>query len=302
MIVRVLQLVKLGTVYRQLTPLDFSILSAVERGMANYEYVPLDYVERLVNAPATRVERSLEKLRDLKLIKRWSESYRGFRLTYLGLDMLALRTLVKEGVLEAIGDKLGVGKESELYRARAPGGLLVIVKLLRIGCRSFRSTKRTRSFVENPQLNWYAQSKIAAEREYKALLELFKAGGLVPRPYAWNRHAVVISCINGVELYRRPKLNDPGRALMDVLETTRKAYVDVGIVHGDLSEYNVIVSVENERAYVIDWPQYVEKDHPSAPSLLKRDVEYIVRFFNKIYGVRLSVDRAFSYVTSGGKL
>lgn len=295
-----LQLVKLGIVYKQLTPLDFSILNAIEKGMANHEYVPLDYIERLVNAPATRVEHSLEKLRDLKLVKRWSESYRGFRLTYLGLDMLALRTLVKEGVLEAIGDKLGVGKESELYRARAPGGLLVIAKFLRIGCRSFRSTKRTRSFVKSPQLNWYAQSKIAAEREYKALLELFKAGGLVPRPYAWNRHAVVISYINGVELYRRPKLNDPERALMDVLETTRKAYVDAGIVHGDLSEYNVMVSAGDERAYVIDWPQYVEKDHPSAPSLLKRDVEYIVRFFNKIYGVRLSVDRALSYVTSGG--
>ncbi|MCS7128854.1 MAG: RIO1 family regulatory kinase/ATPase [Desulfurococcaceae archaeon] len=294
------RLVKLGIIYRQLTPLEFSVLSAIEKGMANHEYVPLEYVERLVDAPVTKVERSLEKLRSLKLIKRWSESYRGFRLTYLGLDMLALRTLVKEGVLEAIGDKLGVGKESELYRARAPGGLLVIAKFLRIGCRSFRSTRRTRSFVEAPQLNWYAQSKIAAEREYKALLELFKAGGLVPRPYAWNRHAVVTSYINGVELYRRPKLDNPERTLMDVLETIRKAYIDARIVHGDLSEYNVIVSVESERAYVIDWPQYVEKDHPSAPSLLKRDVEYIVRFFNKIYGVSLDVDRALNYVTSGG--
>ncbi len=264
--------------------------------MSSYEYVPLEVIERYSRIPETRLEPALAKLHRLKLVKRQHLMYKGYRLTYLGLDMLSLNYLVSRNILEALGDRIGVGKESELFKALAPGGTEVIVKFLRIGRTSFRSTRRVRSFADNPRYDWYRQSKIAAEREYKALHELYLVGASVPKPIAYNRHTVVIGYINGVELYRKPVIPDPYSSLLTILDTIRKAYLEVDIVHGDLSEYNVMIEVDTGRPYIIDWPQYVEKLHPSAEILLRRDIEYIVRFYNKNYRVAVDIERALKYV------
>jgi len=292
----VLNLVKIGIIYRQLRDIDFKILNSIEKGMASYEYVPLEVIERYTKIPETKLELSLSKLHRLKLIKRQYMIYKGYRLTYLGLDMLSLKYFVDRDIIVAIGDRIGVGKESELFKALAPGNTSVIIKFLRIGRTSFRSTRRVRAFADNPRYDWYKQSKIAAEREYKALHELYLAGGSVPKPLAYNRHSVVIGYINGIELYKKPDLPDPYETVTIILDTLRKAFIDVGIVHGDLSEYNVLVDRGSGKPYIIDWPQYVEKLHPSAGKLLRRDIEYIVRFFKKNYRVILDTNRALKYV------
>ncbi len=289
-------MVKIGEIYRQLTKRDFAVLNAIEKGMARYEYVPLELIEKYTKFPESWIELSLSKLHRLKLVKRQLIMYKGFRLTYLGLDMLALKTFVDKGVLNAIGDRIAVGKESEIFQGLAPGGKLVAIKFLRIGRTSFRGTRRVRTFAEDPRLDWYKQSKIAAEREYKALKELFYVSANVPNPLAYNRHVIVTDYINGVELYTKPDLSDPEYTLRKIIETIRKAYVEVGIVHGDLSEYNVLVNIDTNEPIIIDWPQYVEKDHPSSQMLLKRDIEYIVRFFRKNYRVIVDTDRALAYV------
>lgn len=264
--------------------------------MANYKYVPLEVIERYTRIPETKLELSLSKLHRLKLVKRQYMMYKGYRLTYLGLDMLALKYFVDHDIVVALGDRIGVGKESELFKGLAPSNSNVIIKFLRIGRISFRSTRRVRVFADNPRYDWYKQSKIAAEREYRAIHEIYLAGGSVPKPLAYNRHSVVIGYIDGVELYRKPDLPDPYETIIVILDTLRKAYVDVGIVHGDLSEYNVLVDKHLGKPYIIDWPQYVEKLHPSAEKLLRRDIEYIVRFFRKNYRVVLDTDRALKYV------
>jgi len=290
-------LVKIGLIYKQLTPADFRVLEAIEKYIGRYEYIPIEVIEKTARIPETKLVLILQKLRELKLVKRATVSgYKAFRLTYLGLDMLALRSLVKMNVLEAIDGRIGVGKESDIYHGKAPGDVDVIVKFLRIGRTSFRRTKVVRSWATDPKYTWFHQSKVAAEREYKALKELCGLGASVPRPFAYNRHVVVTEYINGVELYTRPELSDPMAVLKTILDTIRIAYLEAGIVHGDLSEYNILVDLENNKPYVIDWPQYVYRDEPSASDLLKRDVEYIVKFFNKVYGTGVDSARALGYV------
>ncbi|MCD6301486.1 MAG: phosphotransferase [Staphylothermus sp.] len=290
-------MVKIGLIYKQLTKRDLKVLEAIEKGHSKYEYVPLEIIEKYSKLPEQHVLLSLSKMHRLKLVKRKMISgYKAFRLTYLGLDMLALDYFVRKDIVEAIGDRIGVGKESELYKALAPGGKKVAIKFLRIGRTSFRKTRIVRTWAQDPRIDWFKQSKIAAEREFKALKELYQIGTYVPYVLAYNRHAVVIEYIEGVELYRKPELDKPEEVLWKILDTLRKAYLEVGVVHGDLSEYNVIVNVDTNTPYIIDWPQYVYKDDPSAEQLLKRDVEYIVRFFNKNYKVGISPDKALKYV------
>jgi RIO kinase 2 len=290
-------LVKIGLIYKQLTDRDFRVLEAIERGHSRYEYVPLEIIEKYARLPEQHIVLSLSKLHRLKLVKRKTVSgYRSFRLTYLGLDMIALNSLVRKNVLEAIGDRLGVGKESEIFHALAPGGVKVAVKFMRIGRTSFRRTRIVRSWGYDPRLDWFKQAKIAAEREYRATHELYMVGASVPRPLAYNRHAIVTEYINGVELFRRPELSDPEAVLNIILNTIRKAYLEVGIVHGDLSEYNVLVDIGSNKPYIIDWPQFIYRDEPMADELLRRDVEYIVRFFNKHYNVGVDARKAYLYV------
>lgn len=290
-------MVKIGLIYKQLTGDDFRVLEAIERYIGKYEYVPLEVIERNVKLPETRLVLVLSKLHRLRLIKRTSlGGYKSFRLTYLGLDMIALNNLVRRNIVEAIGDKMGVGKESDVYRGLAAGGGEVIIKFLRIGRTSFRRTRVSRSWGDDPRFTWFHQSKIAAEREFKALKELYEVKANVPRPLGYNRHVVVVEYINGVELYKKPVLKDPWRVFREIIETLRKAYMETNIVHGDLSEYNVLVEIDSEKPYIIDWPQYVYREEPGADQLLRRDLEYIIRFFSKNYSVEADLEKIYQYV------
>ncbi len=292
-------MVQLALTYRKLVPRDFRVLSVIEREMSRYEYVPLEVIERRARMPSTHVAMSLQKLNKLRLVKRRLGDYVGYRLTYMGLDVLALHSLVERGVLQALGDKLGVGKESEVYSGLTPTGERVIVKFHRLGKTSFHHVVLVRHYAaDKPYANWFQVAKVSGQREYRALEELYRVGALVPRPLSYSRHAVVTEYIEGVELYRYPEPADPEAMLRLILETLRKAYLEVGIVHGDLSEYNVLVTMEGdeEKPYIIDWPQYVEREHPSAEELLRRDIHYIVRFFRKRYGVEADEDEALKYV------
>lgn len=73
--------------------------------------------------------------------------YDGYRLTYLGYDYLALRSMVKRGNIAAVGQKMGVGKESDIYIVSNDKGELLILKLHRLGRVSFRSIKTVLIFI-----------------------------------------------------------------------------------------------------------------------------------------------------------
>lgn len=291
----------IGLIYRSLIEDDFKVLYALEKCLVNREYVPLQLIEKNSGLFEEKIQLVIKKLQGLNLVK--SETIAGekmYRLTYLGYDMIAIRALAKTNVLEAIGDKIGVGKESEIYMGLSPGGVQVAVKFLRIGRASFRQTTRVRAWIKDkPFSSWYEQSKIAAEREFKAISELVTYKARVPNPVGYNRHVVVIEYIDGVELYTRPFLENPNEVLEKILITLALAYRKAGIVHGDLSEYNVLIRRSDEDPFIIDWPQYVYKDDPNSMDLLKRDVYYIVKFFNKVYGTQVDPETALKTVLIG---
>ena len=275
---------------------DYRVLRLLDMLLPQYEYVPVEIIERRTKLPPKILAKRLDKMHKLKVIARSPTPRLGYRLTYLGLDCLAIRTLVERNVITHLGPQIGMGKESEIYLAKNAEERVVTLKLYKIGRVSFQKVVRVRDYLTD-EVNWLIRSKVAAEREYKALLDLRKYTRYVPEAYGWNRHAVVTEFINGVELYRYREAADPLGMLRKILEVIRVAYNDVGIVHGDLSEYNVIVDVEaGEVPYIIDWPQYVYRDDPRAQELLRRDAHYVVKFFKRRYGVELDVDQALRYV------
>ena len=285
-----------GYVFKQLTSRDLKVLRVIEKFMKKYEYVPLEVIVSKSRMIDKDVSLTLSKLSGLKLVKRYRGDYTGYRMTMLGYDCLAIDDLVRRNIVYALGPKLGVGKEADLYLGLSPTNEKIVVKFHRVGRTSFRQVKRLRVYAEEAEVSWLIRSAISAEREFKALIECLKAKVRVPKPLGRNRHVVVMKHINGVLLlkYRNP-LN-PEHMLRLILDSVRRAYTIVGIVHGDLSEYNVMVKLDTEEPVLIDWPQYVEKEHPSAPILLERDVKYITGFFKRKYSVKIPVEEALKYV------
>ncbi len=286
----------LAEIYRQLDSIDFKILNLFEKLLGKYEYVPLDLIERRINLPPKELANRLRKLHKLKVIKRSLAPFHGYRLTYLGLDCIALRDLVNKNIIAYLGDKIGMGKESEICIAKDKDGNLLAVKFYKIGRISFQKVARVRSYLTN-ESNWMIRSMVAAEREFKALKDLVNYTPYVPKVKGWSKHAIVINYIEGVELYRYKSVRNPESILKKILHALRAAFINLGIIHGDLSEYNVIVEIgESETPYIIDWPQYLYRDDPIHGIYLKRDVEYIVKFFKRKYGVDINVDEAIKYV------
>jgi len=276
---------------KNLTDKDHRILMAIEHGMSKHEYVPVRFISNFTGFTEEFVLSRLKYIRSFKLVKRTSVPYVGYILTYNGYDYLALKALRKQQVLMAIALRpLGIGKEADVYEGLTYSEERVAVKFHRIGRTSFRQTRRYRTFVgDRKHISWLYQSRLAATKEFEALVMSFPKGISCPRPISHNRHVVVTSVINGTLLKEAPPLEDPERVLNTILENIRKLWLDVEIVHGDLSEYNIMIT-EEEKILIIDWPQWVPRYHPSAPMLLKRDVENIAKFFRRKYRVVLDCE------------
>jgi len=286
-------------VYRKLEPEDLQILRAIELQMKRYEYVPEDTIHKPAKLPPQEVTYRLQGISKKRLITGRRGAYAGYSLTTAGYDTLAINALVKANILEAFGKPLGVGKEADVYDALTPTGQQVAVKFHRLGRTSFKQTKRKRGYVTKYTYspNWHHQSQIAAKKEYKALEILHPKGVAVPEPIKQNRHVLVMGMIEGAELFHYPELPKPQAVLKEILVNMRKAYQEAGIIHADLSPYNIIVQ-PNQHILIIDWPQYVATKHPNAQQLMERDVQNVLKYFRK-QKLKMRLKEALAYVKEG---
>jgi RIO kinase 2 len=287
-------------VYRKLEPEDLRIFKAIELQMKRYEYVPEDVISKFANLPPQEVAYRLQGIRKKRLITGRRRAYTGYSLTTAGYDTLAINALVKANVLEAFGKPLGVGKEADVYDALTPTGQQVAVKFHRLGRTSFKKTKRKRGYVAKYtySLDWHRQSEIAAKKEYEALKILHSKGVAVPEPLKQNRHVLVMGMIEGAELFHYPELPKPQAVLKEILVNIRKAYQEAGIIHADLSPYNIILQ-PNQHILIIDWPQYVTAKHPNAKELLRRDVRNVLTYFQRKQKLKIRLKEALAYVKEG---
>jgi len=288
-------------VFLKLEPEDIRVLTAIELDMSRHRYVPEEDIQGLSGLAGKQVEHRLRRLDDFGLVYRLSGHYTGYALNMAGYDSLAMNALVKAGVLEAFGQPLGVGKESDVFDALASGGGRVAVKFHRLGRTSFRQTRRLRGYVgDRRHISWLYRSRLAAEKEFEALRLVFPCGVSVPEPLGQNRHVVVMGVIEGAEIYRVPDVSDAEGVLDEILLNVRKMFVEARVVHADLSEFNVILKPD-DHVSIIDWPQFVKTDHPNAEMLLKRDVQNVLRFFRRRFGVRRDLGEALEYVKTAVK-
>ncbi|RZN35644.1 MAG: serine/threonine protein kinase [Methanosarcinales archaeon] len=276
-----------SAVFKKLEKKDFRTLLGIEAGMKSYQWVPLEMIPAFSKLRDKEVLYRIDRLLELEVIKKTIVPYEGCKIYFKGYDMLALGMLTRRG-LSAIGERIGVGKESVVYEGiydDAP----VILKFHRAGQTSFKQVTRQRD--TGTRDHWIFIAGRAAWREHEALVALHDSVA-APRCVDYNRHVVVMSVAPGCEL-SKTTVDDPEWFLDRILEQVRKAY-EFGFIHSDLSEYNVFVSPDGVE--IIDWPGYVTTKHPQADYLLNRDVKNILTIFNRKYGAVRDHEKVVGYV------
>jgi len=265
---------------RTLNKYEKSILTTLERGMKRYAWVPLEQIKLATKLSESEVNYRLARLIAWGMVRFNPVPYDGYALVFGGYDTLALSALARNGTISALGSRIGEGKESVVYEALGLGP--VAIKFHRIGQRSFSSARVNREYMpEEGHCPWLIASRRSAEREYLALTTLHPKVS-VPLPIAQNRHTVVMALINGPNL-NHCRLEEPQQTLDEILTNAAHAYHE-GIIHADLSAYNVLM--EEGRCVIIDWPQWVGTSHPNAQSILERDIENILSYFKRKYNVK----------------
>jgi RIO kinase 2 len=272
----------LAETFARLEDEDFRVLNAVERGMEHNEWVPEDEIAGLARLHPDEAEYHAGRLNDLELVEQRDARYLGYSLVAEGYDVLAVNAFAESGSVARLGTRIDVGKESDVYEC-ADQDRELVMKVHREGYTQFRDTTRERDYTHDKgHLSWMYTARKAAEAEYDVLEDLYGVVS-VPEPVDQNRHALVMSRFEGVEL-RRADVDAPLAVLDAVLDELSAAW-DAGYVHADMSGYNVLVSPDGIR--IIDWPQSVGTDHPHARQLLDRDISNLLAHFEKGYEVGL---------------
>lgn len=286
-------------VFRELESEDFRVLHIIEAGMAKHEYVPTEQIRDFAKVPLERITFTLGKLHKLGLIYQIRGAYTGHTLNYAGYDCLAINNLVKEGVISSFGQSLGVGKEADVYDALSPEGKRIAIKFHRLGRISFRQTRRKRGYAREHS-SWLFQSHIAADREFQAMKLVYQYGVSIPEPISHNRHIIAMGMIEGAQLVKYKDIGKAQKVLREILRNIKKTYLKAQLIHGDLSEYNIILKPDGH-ILIIDWPQAVKTDHANASELLERDLKNVLTYFNRKFNVELALKEACEYVIGEAK-
>ncbi|XP_031403060.1 serine/threonine-protein kinase rio2-like isoform X1 [Punica granatum] len=271
-------------VLRYLSKEDFRVLTAVEMGMRNHEIVPSELVDRIASLKHGGTYKVLKNLLKHKLVHHDSSKYDGFRLTYLGYDFLAIKTMVNRGVFASVGRQIGVGKESDIFEVASEDGTILAMKLHRLGRVSFRAVKSKRDYLKHRRsYNWLYLSRLAALKEFSFMKALEEHGFPVPNALDCNRHCVIMSLVPGYPLVQVKELQNPEMVFERIIGLV-VCLAEHGLIHCDFNEFNIMID-DDENVAMIDFPQMVSVSHRNAQMYFDRDVECIYKFFGKRFNL-----------------
>jgi len=207
-----------------------------------------------------------------------------------------LQTLIDEGLIDEVVRQLMSGKEAMVYVVRC-GGETRCAKIYKEATqRSFRqavdytenrrvkNTRLQRAMAKGTKFGKQATEAAWQSAEVDALYRLADAGVRVPRPYNFADGVLLMELVTDADGAAAPRLNDVVFTPEDALRHHASLIGEVvrmlcaGIVHGDLSEFNVLLAEDGP--VVIDLPQAVDAaGNNHARRMLLRDVDNLRVFF-----------------------
>jgi RIO kinase 1 len=210
----------------------------------------------------------------------------------------SLEALVQEGLIDGVLRQLMSGKEATVYVVRCGDEIRCAKVYKDANQRSFKqaalyqegrktqNSRHARAIEKGTRFGRKVQEEAWQRVEVDTLYRLADVGVRVPRPYGLFHGVVLMELLVDAEGNAAPRLND--------LELTPELALDyhallmrqivrmlcAGVIHGDLSEYNVLV--DRDGPVIIDLPQAVNAaGNNSAAALLQRDADNITSYCSR---------------------
>ncbi|WOH37805.1 PA4780 family RIO1-like protein kinase [Thalassotalea fonticola] len=209
-----------------------------------------------------------------------------------------IQPLVDDGLVDEVICQLMSGKEATVYMVRC-GEEIVCAKVYKeANKRSFkkaaqyqegrksRNSRRARAMEKGSKFGRAQQEEAWQNAEVDALYLLAEAGVRVPQPYGCYDGVLLMELITDDDGDVAPRLNDVGMSAEQAREDHEEVMIYVlrmlcaGVVHGDLSEFNVLVDAYGP--VIIDLPQAVDASaNNNAKAMLIRDVDNMTNYYGQ---------------------
>lgn len=218
-----------------------------------------------------------------------------------------LQSLLEEGLIDSVVRQLMSGKEATVYVVRCAGETLCAKIYKDATQRSFRqavdytenrkvkNSRQARAMAKGTRFGRESQEAAWRSAEVDALYRLAAAGVRVPAPRNFYEGVLLMELVTDEHGDAAPRLNDviftpeDAAGYHDALIREVVRMLCAGIVHGDLSEFNILLAADGP--VIIDLPQAVDAaGNNHANRMLLRDVENLRDFFGRFEPSLLATD------------
>ncbi len=236
-----------------------------------------------------------------------SEEYEVLEEVFDRSTLMVIYDFLNKGTISEIHGVVRAGKESRVYWGKDKQENELAIKIYLTVSAEFR--KGILKYIEgDPRFKGIRRDTRSlifawAQKEFKNLEEAVAAKVRVPRPIAVKNNVLIMEFIgkNGVSApsMKEQPPEKPERICRTLLTYLRRLYRKAELVHGDLSEYNVMIW--KGRPVLFDMSQAVPLSHPMSEFFLYRDLTNLNRFFSRL-GVKIpSIEECYRMVTGHGK-
>ncbi|MBC7547966.1 MAG: serine protein kinase RIO [Polaromonas sp.] len=213
-----------------------------------------------------------------------------------------LQSLIEEGLIDTVVRQLMSGKEAMVYVVRVGNDTRCAKVYKEATERSFRqavdytenrkvkNSRQARAMAKGTKFGREAQEAAWQSAEVDALYRLAAAGVRVPKPYNFCDGVLLMELVTDAHGDAAPRLNDVAFSPEDARKHHGALLIEVmrmlcaGVVHGDLSEFNILLGSEDgvDGPVIIDLPQAVDAaGNNHAKRMLLRDVDNLRNFFGQ---------------------
>jgi len=217
--------------------------------------------------------------------------------------LMIVYRLLNRGYIKNINGVVRSGKEARIYWGTGRSHKVVAIKIFLTTSHEF---KRGRMMYiqgdqrfENIRKDTRSLVNLWALKEFRNLQQAQAAKVKVPFPLKVDGNVLLMEFIgkNGTPapLLRESPLNHPGRVYDRIVESVKRLYQKAELVHGDLSEYNIMM-VDSTPVF-FDFAQAVPPGHPMARQFLERDLIRTNEYFAKIGVTVVPLERLVAWVT-----
>jgi RIO kinase 1 len=209
-----------------------------------------------------------------------------------------IQPLVEEGLIDSVTRQLMSGKEATVYVVRCGEETRCAKVYKEANQRSFRqaasyqegrkvkNSRQARAMEKGTRYGRKMQEEVWQNAEVDALYRLAAAGVRVPKPYICFEGVLLMELVTDADGNAAPRLNDveltEEQALKYHAELLHQVVLMLcaGVVHGDLSEYNILV--DDQGPVIIDLPQAIDAaGNTEAGPMLERDVANLTTYFSQ---------------------